>query len=321
MPKAPGAAPRSRISVGDDRPELSDLIVSYDPETLARVPVRRSLVLDELERHGMAAGARIVATWPVSAEGTLDETFVDGVLLRAHLELLRLSEELGQGERTGRLLRPLLAALRASGIPAPYRVVDVGCGLGYLVRWLAAHGALGPDVLLEGCDYNAVLIDHARALAAEEGLACRLHVANAFRLDQPATVFVSTGVIHHFRGLALSTFLSEQVGAGARALIHADIKPSYLAPIGSWLFHHARMREPLARHDGILSARRAHRGDVLVRAARDACPNLAIGLFDGQRNRVPILRVMQSLLGLERHLAEPFLEGLGPLAARFEVSV
>jgi SAM-dependent methyltransferase len=290
-----------------DQPEISDLIVAYDPRTLERLPVRRDEVLAVLRQHGMGGAVRIVAGWP-HAGGVLDPAFVDGVLLRAHHELLRLSEEFCQGERVRAVLGPLLETLRAAKVPGPYRLVDVGCGLGFVVRWLAAHGRLGEDVVLVGCDYNARLVGVARALAEEEGLACQFAVANAFTLDQPAAVFLSTGVVHHFRGQALDRFFAEQAAAGPVAFVHADIKPSYLAPLGSWIFHQARMREPLARHDGLLSAVRAHPGAVLVEAARRQCPGFAIGLRDGQRERLPLLRVMQAVVGIRQPLA-PALAG------------
>jgi SAM-dependent methyltransferase len=299
----------------DDRAELSDLVIAFDPETLARMPVRRDEVLAELDRHRMRGAARLVEGWP-HREGVLDEGFVDGVLLRAHLELQRLSEEFRQGERMRALLAPLVAALRSAGARGPYRVVDVGCGLGYVVRWLSVRGELGDDVRLVGCDYNAPFVRFAERLAAEERLQCVFTVKNAFRLEEPATVFTSTGVIHHFRGEGLDRFLAEQGSSGAAAFLHCDIKPTYLAPLGSFVFHVARMREPLARHDGMLSALRAHPGEALLAAARRACPGFAVGLYDGRRERVPLLRVMHALVGVRRDLAEAFRVALGPLAAR-----
>jgi SAM-dependent methyltransferase len=298
-----------------DRPEISDLVIAYDPDTLARRPVRRDDVIAELERHGMSTAVRMVTRWP-HASGVLEAPFVDGVLHRAHLELQRLSEEFRQGERMRRLLVPLLDALRSRRVAGPYRIVDVGCGLGYVVRWLAGHGALGDDTRLVGCDYNASFIERAGRLATEERLPCSFVVANAFRLAEPATIFMSTGVIHHFRNQGLDRFLAEQGASEARAFLHCDIKPTYLAPLGSWLFHHARMREPLAHHDGVLSALRAHPGDRLVAAARRACPDFAIALHDGERELLPVLKVMQALLGVRRDLAPAFTASLGPLARR-----
>jgi SAM-dependent methyltransferase len=299
-----------------DAPEISDLVVAYDPETLARLPVQRDQVLAELETQRMPRAVRIVSGWPHD-RGVLDAAHVDRVLLTAHHELTRLSEEFRQGERMLRILRPLLAALRETGVRGPYRIVDVGCGLGFVMRWLAAHGGFADDVELIGCDYNAAFVDLAQTLADEERLACKFVVKNAFRLDSEATVFTSTGVIHHFRGQGLSQFLSRQAAVGPAAFVHADIKPTYLAPLGSWIFHEARMREPLARHDGVLSALRAHSGERLIEAANSACPAFAASLFDGWREIIPILHVMQALVGVRRELLPAFSAQLGSLQAHF----
>ncbi len=300
-------------------PEISDLVVAYDAETLARAPVKRDLVLDRFSELGMTRARDIVARWP-HAGGLLDDRFVDGVLVRSHLELQRLSEEFQQGARVRRLLVPLLAALRASGVRPPYKIVDVGCGLGYVVRWLAHSGALGEDVTLWGCDYNATLIERASALAKRESLRCSFAVANAFRLKEPATIFLSTGVLHHFRGEDLDRFFAAQAEGGAVAFLHSDTKASWLAPLGSWLFHQARMREPLARHDGILSAVRAHPGEALAASARRACGDFWIGLFDGRKELFPVLNVLQTLVGVRATLADAVRRHMGPLDRRMEVS-
>lgn len=299
-------------------PEISDLVVAYDPETLARAPVRRDEVLDRFADLGMRRAQEIVAAWP-HAGGLLDDRFVDGVLVRAHLELQRLSEEFQQGARVHRLLVPLLQALRASGVRPPYKVVDVGCGLGYVVRWLAHSGGLGDDVTLWGCDYNATLIERASALATQESLRCSFVVANAFRLGEPATIFMSTGVLHHFRDGDLDRFFAAQAGSGAAAFLHSDTKASWLAPLGSWLFHEARMREPLARHDGILSAVRAHPGARLARSAHDVCDDFWIGVFDGKEELFPVLSVLQTLVGVRRPWADAVRHHMGALERRVEV--
>jgi SAM-dependent methyltransferase len=301
--------------VKGDPPEISDLVIAYDPATLERLPVRRDEVIAALEQHGMRTAARLVARWPHEG-GVLDAPFVDAVLLRAHHELQRLSEEFRQGERMRVLLVPLLDVLRSTGMPGPYRIVDVGCGLGYVVRWLASLGSLGSDVKLVGCDYNATFVRFASRLAAEEELACDFVVENAFRLDAPATIFTSTGVLHHFRGEGLDQFLAEQGASDAVAFVHCDTKPSYLAHLGSFIFHYARMREPLARHDGVLSAVRAHTGHVLTRAARRVCPGFGVAMYDGERELLPVLKVMHALVGVRRELTDAYVERLGPLARR-----
>lgn len=271
--------------------------------------------MERLRDLGMTDAWRLVARWPARS-GVLDEEHVDGVLLRSHLELQRLSEEFQQGARMARLLVPLLGTLRAHGVPPPYRIVDVGCGPGYVIRWLAAHGTLGPDVELMGADYNAPLVRAANRFARAESLPCRFVVANAFQLEEPATIYLSTGVIHHVRGEGLTRFLGEQ--SGALAFVHSDIKRSWLAPLGAWVFHVARMREPLARHDGVQSAVRAHAAVTLAAAAREACPHHDISVFDGREELFPVLKVMQALVGVRRDLAGPYRVALGGLAARLD---
>ncbi len=300
-------------------PEISDLVVTYDPDTLCRLPVRRADVLGRFEHLGMRRALHIVSAWP-HKEGVLDETFVDGVLLRSHLELQRLSEEFQQGARVRRLLVPLLQALRESGVKPPYKVVDVGCGLGYVVRWLASDGGLGDDVVLCGCDYNATLLSRAQTLARQESLACSFEVANAFHLKEPATIYLSTGVLHHFRGADLDAFLGAQAATSAVAFLHSDTLPSWLAPLGSWLFHVARMREPLARHDGILSAERAHPGATLANSAKASCPNFWVGVFDGKVSLLPVLNVLHTLMGVKAPLAASVHLQMGSLFRRVEAS-
>lgn len=298
-----------------EAPEISDLIVAYDPDTLERRPVRRSEVVAALSRAGRPAGARVAAALPAQGD-VLDPDEMDALLVRVHAELQRLSEEMRQGDRVRLVLAPILDALRASGAPGPLRVVDVGCGPGFVVRWLAAKGALGDDVELIGCDYNRALVEAATAAAQEERLPCRFLVANAFTLAEPATVFLSTGVVHHFRGSDLTSFFRRQAAAGASAFLHFDTKPTYLAGLGSWIFHRARMREPLSRHDGVLSAQRAHSGATLLAGAREGAPDLACGLFDGEVGLFPVTRVMHAVVGLRRDLLPAVRARLGPDARR-----
>jgi len=149
----------------------------------------------------------------------------------------RLSEEFQQGARMHRLLAPLVQPT-ARQLGRRPRVVDVGCGLGYVTRWLGSAGEL--PVELVGCDYNRPLLEYAATLACQEALPCSFLVANAFTLDSPADIFTSTGVIHHFRGKGLARFFEGQAAASPAGFVHCDIKPSYLAPLGSWIFHRAR---------------------------------------------------------------------------------
>jgi SAM-dependent methyltransferase len=277
-----------------DRPELSDLIVHYDPDTLER----RDVTLDAvLARLPSPASARRVARALAPAAGVLDRDRVDGVLVRSHLELQRLHEEFRVGALMRDLLVPMIALVRARAGGRRIRVVDLGCGLGFVVRWLAARGGLGADVDLVGADCNRALVAAAQRLADEERLPCRFVAANAFRLEQPADVIVSTGVLHHFRGGELAAVFADHERAPVAGFVHVDIRPSAIAPIGSWIFHRARMREPLARFDGVRSVVRAHGAGALCSAAAAGAPSFALAHVDAHPGLAGLLRIFQCLLG------------------------
>jgi SAM-dependent methyltransferase len=276
----------------DLAPEISDLIVDYEPATLARRDVDKATVLAGLAKAPRRA--RAIAAALRDQGGVLDRAHVDGVLVRSHLELQRLHEEFRVGEMMRALLVPLLDLVRAATTERPVRVVDLGCGMGFIVRWLAARGQLGDDVDLVGADYNSALLHAARRLAEEEQLRCRFVAANAFSLEHPAHVVMSTGVLHHFRGDALATVFGEHEKSGALAFLHADIRPSFVAPLGAWIFHQARMREPLARFDGYWSAVRAHPA-ATIRAAIPACYHVA--MVDARPGLAGLLRIFQVAIG------------------------
>ena len=290
-------------------PEISDAIVSFDPITLERKPVKKADVLAQFEKLGNREAVRIVRRIP-ERDKVLDPAAVDKLLVTSHCEMQRMSEEFQHGKRVVELLKPILNALRHGGVENPIRIVDIGCGTGFVIRWLAASGSLNGVELL-GVDFNVALINEAKRLAALENLRCKFAVANAFRLEEPATIFISTGILHHFRDQDLSYLLQQHCRPETRAFVHFDFHSSPMAPLGSWLFHAVRMRQPLAKHDGVLSAVRAHKSRYLLDATRSAAPEFVSAIYGTRLWRMPIPRVFHSLVGIRPDYRDRFIRNMG----------
>jgi SAM-dependent methyltransferase len=197
-----------------------------------------------------------------------------------------------------------VATVRRRGT-GPVRIVDVGCGLGFVVRAMAASAALGPDVELVGVDLNPVLVAAASRLAEAEGLTCRFRQGDAFKpgvaiRDGARCVVISSGFLHHLPESGLAEFFAAQAQLGVAAFAHWDIAPCLWSTLGAWVFHQGRMREPVSRHDGVLSARRAHPASVLQKAARTGAPRYDVRVLEGSRWRPRALDVLRPIVGTRR---------------------
>src|SRR5260370_5427252 len=147
------------------------------------------------------------------------------------------------------------------------------------------------NIELIGIDLNSPLIKEAQRLASPESVPGRFLHGDAFSREHSGHIFLSTGVIHHFRGHALAQFLRQHDQLATQAFLHFDFQPWFLAPFGSWFFHYLRMRTAIARHDGVLSAVRAYDGHTLTKAARTSAPGFASGIYGATIWSTPIPRV------------------------------
>jgi 2-polyprenyl-3-methyl-5-hydroxy-6-metoxy-1,4-benzoquinol methylase len=289
-----------------NQPEITDLIVQYDPQSRARMPVRKTEVLDVFSRFHNQKALSAVQRLPENA-GVLDERELDALLLTVHWEMQRLAEEFYHGHRVWELLRPVIAAIRHAGVAGTLRIVDVGCGIGYIPRWLAANIPFADlDIEFIGMDLNATLIAEAQRLAAAENLASRFLHGDAFASEHAGHILLSTGVIHHFRGEAFAEFLRRHERPETQAFLHFDFQPWALAPLGASFFHYLRMRTAIARHDGVLSAIRAYGARTLTEAARTSAPGFAAGIYGARIGKSQIPRVFHTLAGI-RHALVPEL--------------
>jgi SAM-dependent methyltransferase len=289
---------------------LEILDVLWQADTAGnRLPVVKAEAVDRLTGLGQRRAARIVARMP-AADGVLDPGHVDALMLRAHREVQRLSAELQLGRRMADLLGPIVARVREASPGGRVRVVDVGCGLGYVLRYLAATPArgspvLGPATELVGADINGALVTAAAGLAQREGLACRFVRADAFRLgaaieDGPRTVVISSGLLHHLGADELDGFFDAQGALEVAAFTHWDIMPGWRSTLGAWVLLQARMREPVSRYDGVMSVRRAHPASVLLAAARAGAPGYAPRVLEGARWHLTAMDVLRPIVGTAR---------------------
>jgi SAM-dependent methyltransferase len=298
------------------QPEISDLIIAHDPETRARLPVRKRDVLELFSGFGNRKAVRVISALP-EHDGWLEPRAVDRLFLMVHWEMQRLAEEFYHGTRVYELLAPLIAAIRQGGHRASLRIVDIGCGIGYTIRWLAAKTPLANEgIELTGVDFNSVLVREAERLAQAEQLPCRFFHGDAFSAEHSGHIYISTGVLHHFPGPSLAKFFARHELPMTRAFLYWDFQPSLLAGPGSWFFHVLRMRTPLARHDGVLSALRVHTAGSLIDAARSSSPGFWSAMYGQKIWRTPLPRVFHALVGVRPDLVGSFRAALGRRAGR-----
>jgi ubiquinone/menaquinone biosynthesis C-methylase UbiE len=177
----------------------------------------------------------------------------------------RLLGWLGVGRRARRFL-----AHAAAGRRRGLRLLDVASGSGWLIRVLSSDAAAaGSGAGAVALDSGTTALERARLGRFGEGgvAACR---ADARRLPFRSGSFdvaVCTGFLHHLEAPELAPFLGEldrvcRVGWWAEDLLRS--RSLWLcALIGAAL----ASRNPLTRHDGPLSVRRAYSLGELRRAA------------------------------------------------------
>ncbi len=251
--------------------EVLDVLWDTEMPSGDRLPVDKADARARLADRGQHHAARLVDEVPAHPDGTLEEEAVNQIFLAVHLELARLSEFVHVPQRMASSLEPLVSRLRDEE-GGTIRVVDVGCGIGFDTRVLAATEALGPGVEFVGLDFNSLLVDAAARLAQAEDIPVRFIHGDALdpslAIEDPSrTVMISSGVLHHIGRDDIGDFFARHGEIGVAGFAHFDPSPGFWANAGGWMLHQTRMREPISRHDGTTSMRRALTATELLQSA------------------------------------------------------
>lgn len=226
-----------------------------------------------------------------ASDGVLDAEHCRVLLRRIHAELQRLGEELQLARRVAEDVATITRSIPVA------RLIDVGSGAGHVLRSLSKSNSL-PGIELVATDLNADLVEMGRELARLDGCEVRFEVADALDVaaEGAPTILMSTGLLHHLNPDQLAAFLARHEQRPIVGFLHYDPEPGWLTNLGSWVFHRSRMREPISRHDGNLSMRRAYPAERLRAIAGPSAPSFSTACVGGQSP----LRVWRPLVGVRR---------------------
>ena len=168
---------------------------------------------------------------------------------------------LGNRGRLLRVMRPYLGP-RADGGPA--RVLDVGCGSGDFLSWLAHHAPA--PLMMTGVD---VKWEHLRA-APDHDLSYVAADAVALPFASGSfDVVVASLFIHHFDDDEVPPVLRECARAAARVVIINDLRRAHVLYAFGRVAFPLIFRSRVSVNDGLVSIRRAFtRGELLRAFAR-----------------------------------------------------
>jgi ubiquinone/menaquinone biosynthesis C-methylase UbiE len=228
----------------------------------------------------------------------MDQPGVDhDQLLRSLRQVAAVNRWLG-GRRA--LLRHLDRVLPAG----PVTILDVGTGSADLPRAISARLGGRAPLRVIGLDRHPITLDAARRGTAASD-AIRLCRGDALALpfaDRSVDFALLSMTLHHFDGDQQLAVLRELGRVARRAVIVGDLVRSWPAYLAARLLAATVWRSnPITRHDGPLSVRRAFTASELRELGRQA------GLRAVEVGRYPFFRLLMH--GLPPAAASPGIQG------------
>jgi ubiquinone/menaquinone biosynthesis C-methylase UbiE len=193
-----------------------------------------------------------------STEELLDMPGVDKlVIARSLRDLNRLGKLLGWTHLAVREVAQVVAREHLH----TFSVLDVGTGAANIPVALAGWARQQHlEAQLTTTDINEQMLAIARANAASFP-EITIEQQNALALtyaDQSFDVVLCQGVLHHFSPDEARVLLRELARVARQAVIVIDLRRSLPLYLGGWLLLHTLVRNPVTRHDGLASIRRAY---------------------------------------------------------------
>ncbi len=184
----------------------------------------------------------------------------------------------------------VIRVMKSAPTRGPFRILDVACGAGDLLRQIVKHARRDDRVILGiGLDRNERVLDHAREKSANYPELIWVR-ADALALPFSSGAFdlvMCSCFLHHLDPPEATRLLAEAARLSRGGIVVSDLVSGanwQFAPLAFRLLCRLARLHPVTRHDGLLSLQRAYRPDQLAEIAH------AAGLTDVNLLRHPFSR-------------------------------
>ncbi|RXG13414.1 methyltransferase family protein [Leeuwenhoekiella aestuarii] len=148
-----------------------------------------------------------------------------------------------------------------------YSIVDLGCGDGAMLRKIADFARKNKfDFQLLGLDLNAKSIALAKSKSANYS-EIEYFQKNILQLNKDTfscDIITSTLTMHHFTDVEIQTFLMQFLSISKLGVVINDLQRSRVAYVLFKAFSVVFMKTHIARHDGLISIKRAFTKNELL---------------------------------------------------------